>query len=111
MTGQFAVDIAKTSPKIGIPGVALTKFDSDPAAALPSPKAVTACPLKFVGVGEKMADFEPIHPDRPAGASRMGDIVLRGEGPEVVGQEEARNSNARSEERLHPEDWLDQCGR
>ena len=64
MTGQAAVDIAKTfDEKIGLTGVVLTKFDSDTrgGAAL-SLKTVTGKALKFVGTGEKPEDFEPFHP-------------------------------------------------
>ncbi len=69
MTGQEAVNVAESFHRqIGLTGVVLTKFDSDTrgGAAL-SVKAVTGCPIKFVGVGEKIADgIEPFHPERMA---------------------------------------------
>ncbi|MDR1249763.1 MAG: signal recognition particle receptor subunit alpha, partial [Treponema sp.] len=78
MTGQSAVDIAKTfDEKIGLTGVILTKFDSDTrgGAAL-SLKTITGKPLKFVGTGEKPGDFEPFHPERMASRILgMGDVV------------------------------------
>ncbi|MDR0684667.1 MAG: signal recognition particle protein [Spirochaetaceae bacterium] len=78
MTGQSAVDIAKTfDEKIGLSGVILSKFDSDTrgGAAL-SLKTVTGKPLKFVGTGEKPEDFEVFHPERFASRILgMGDVV------------------------------------
>ena len=113
MTGQSAVDIAKTfAEKIGITGVVLTKFDSDTrgGAAL-SLKTVTGVPLKFVGVGEKMEDFEPFHPDRIAGRILgMGDIVSFVEkAQEVVDKQEAEELQRKIEKNdFTLEDWLDQ---
>ena len=66
MTGQDAVNVASTfNEKIGIDGVILTKLDGDTrgGAAL-SIKAVTGCPILFVGMGEKLSDLEQFHPDR-----------------------------------------------
>ncbi len=78
MTGQNAVDIAKTfDEKIGLTGIILTKFDSDArgGAAL-SLKSVTGKPILFIGTGEKTEDFEQFHPDRIASRILgMGDIV------------------------------------
>ncbi|MDR2445618.1 MAG: signal recognition particle protein [Spirochaetaceae bacterium] len=78
MTGQSAVDIAKTfDEKIGLSGVILSKFDSDTrgGAAL-SLKTVTGKPLKFVGTGEKPENFEVFHPERFASRILgMGDVV------------------------------------
>ena len=93
MTGQSAVDIAKTfDEKIGLTGVVLTKFDSDTrgGAAL-SLKTITGKPLKFVGTGEKPEDFEPFHPDRAAGRILgMGDVVtLVEKAQEVIDEKEA----------------------
>ena len=68
MTGQDAVNVASTfNEKIGIDGVILTKLDGDTrgGAAL-SIKAVTGCPILFVGMGEKLSDLEQFHPDRMA---------------------------------------------
>ena len=78
MTGQDAVNVASTfNEKIGIDGVILTKLDGDTrgGAAL-SIKAVTGCPILFVGMGEKLSDLEQFHPDRMASRiSGMGDVL------------------------------------
>ena len=69
MTGQNAVDIAKTfDERLGLTGIILTKFDSDTrgGAAL-SLKSVTGKPVLFIGTGEKIEDFEVFHPERIAG--------------------------------------------
>jgi signal recognition particle subunit SRP54 len=93
MTGQNAVDIAKTfDSELGLTGVILTKFDSDArgGAAL-SLKSITQKPILFIGTGEKTEDFEPFHPDRIASRILgMGDIVsLVEKAQETVNQEEA----------------------
>ena len=51
--------------KIGIDGVIVTKLDGDTrgGAAL-SIKAVTGCPILYVGMGEKLSDLEQFYPDR-----------------------------------------------
>jgi signal recognition particle subunit SRP54 len=113
MTGQSAVDIAKTfDEKIGLTGVVLTKFDSDTrgGAAL-SLKTITGKPLKFVGTGEKNEDFEPFHPDRIAGRILgMGDVVsLVEKAQEVIDQKAALELQKKMEkENFTLEDWLSQ---
>lgn len=78
MTGQVAVNVAGTfHSRLGLDGVILTKLDGDSrgGAAL-SIKAVTGCPIKFAGVGEKLDALEPFHPDRMADRILgMGDIL------------------------------------
>jgi len=78
MTGQNAVEIAQTfDEKVGLTGIILTKFDSDTrgGAAL-SLKTITGKPIKFVGVGEKIENLDPFHPDRFASRILgMGDVV------------------------------------
>jgi len=78
MTGQNAVEIAQAfDEKVGITGIILTKFDSDTrgGAAL-SLKTITGKPIKFVGVGEKIENLDPFHPDRFASRILgMGDVV------------------------------------
>ncbi len=78
MTGQDAVNIAKSfDDLLDIGGVILTKMDGDArgGAAL-SIKAVTGKPVKFVGVGEKLKDLEPFHPDRMSSRILgMGDVL------------------------------------
>lgn len=78
MTGQDAVNTAQHfNEKIGITGLVLTRIDGDArgGAAL-SMRAVTGCPIKFLGVGEKTDALEVYHPDRLAGRILdMGDVV------------------------------------
>ncbi len=93
MTGQDAVNIAKTFDEIlDIGGVVLTKMDGDArgGAAL-SIKAITGKPIKFIGVGEKLSQLEPFHPDRLASSILgMGDVLtLIEKAQETVDQEKA----------------------
>ena len=78
MTGQDAVNVAETfNNRLDLGGVILTKLDGDSrgGAAL-SVKAVTGKPIKFAGVGEKIADLEPFYPDRMASRILgMGDVL------------------------------------
>lgn len=78
MTGQVAVDVAKTfNDKLDITGVILTKLDGDTrgGAAL-SVRYITGKPIKYVGVGEKLEDIEPFYPDRMASRILgMGDVL------------------------------------
>ena len=78
MTGQDAVNIAKSFDEIlDIGGVVLTKMDGDArgGAAL-SIKTITGKPIKFIGVGEKLTELEPFHPDRLASSILgMGDVL------------------------------------
>ena len=78
MTGQDAVNVAKAfNEKLSVDGVILTKLDGDTrgGAAL-SVRAVTGKPIKFSGIGEKLSDIEPFHPDRMASRILgMGDVL------------------------------------
>ena len=78
MTGQDAVNVAGSfNEALGIDGVILTKLDGDTrgGAAL-SVRAVTGKPIKFAGMGEKIEDLEPFHPDRMASRILgMGDVL------------------------------------
>jgi signal recognition particle subunit SRP54 len=78
MTGQDAVNIAQSFDKaLDIGGVVLTKMDGDArgGAAL-SIKAIIDKPIKFIGVGEKLSQLEPFHPDRVASRILgMGDML------------------------------------
>lgn len=78
MTGQDAVNVAASfNERLDIDGIILTKLDGDTrgGAAL-STKAVTGKPVKFAGVGEKLNDLEPFHPDRMASRILgMGDVL------------------------------------
>ena len=93
LTGQDAVTIAGTfHERIGLTGIALTRVDGDGrgGAAL-SMRAVTGCPIKLIGVGEKLDAIEPFHPDRIASRILgMGDVVsLVERAQETIDREEA----------------------
>ena len=112
-TGQEAVSVATHFDEaLGITGSILTKLDGDArgGAAL-SLKSVTGRPIKFVGVGEKLDEFEAFHPERMAGRILgMGDVVsLVEKAAEAIEEDEA----ARMEEKLRKgefslEDFLEQ---
>lgn len=78
MTGQEALNVAaEFHDRITLTGAALTKLDGDArgGAAL-SLKAALGIPIKFIGTGEKLSDFEEFHPDRIASRILgMGDIT------------------------------------
>jgi signal recognition particle subunit SRP54 len=78
MTGQDAVNVAEEfNKRLNLTGLILTKLDGDSrgGAAL-SVKAVTGCPIKFVGMGEKLDDLEIFHPERMASRILgMGDVL------------------------------------
>jgi len=99
-TGQQAVKVAtRFDEAVQITGIILTKLDGDArgGAAL-SMREVTHRPIKFVGVGEKLDQFEVFVPDRLASRILgMGDIVgLVEKAAEAVDEEEA----ARMEKKL-----------
>jgi signal recognition particle subunit SRP54 len=78
MTGQDAVNVARGfSEATQVTGVVLTKLDGDArGGAAISVREVTGVPIKFAGVGEGLADFEPFHPERMAGRILgMGDVL------------------------------------
>jgi signal recognition particle subunit SRP54 len=76
--GQEAVNVAKAFHEaLALTGLVLTKMDGDArgGAAL-SIKAITGVPIKFIGIGEKSADFDTFYPDRLASRILgMGDVV------------------------------------
>jgi signal recognition particle subunit SRP54 len=78
MMGQDSVNVAKTfNERVGITGIILTKIEGDArgGAAL-SIKEVTGCPIKFLGVGEKLDALEVFYPERLAGRILgMGDVL------------------------------------
>jgi len=112
-TGQEAVNVATHFDQaLNITGSILTKLDGDArgGAAL-SLKNVTGKPIKFVGVGEKLEDFEPFHPERMASRILgMGDVVsLVERAAEAVDLDDAK----RMEEKMRKgqftlDDFLDQ---
>jgi len=87
MTGQDAVNIAESFNNVlNIGGIILTKMDGDArgGAAL-SIKSVTDKPIKFIGVGEKLNDLEPFHPDRMSSRILgMGDVLTMIEKAQTV---------------------------
>jgi len=93
LTGQDAVNVATSfNEKLSITGIMLTRVDGDArgGAAL-SMKSVANCPIKFLGVGEKLSELEEFHPSRVAQRILgMGDIVsLVEKAEEEVDKEEA----------------------
>ena len=78
LTGQIAVNVAKEfDAAVSLSSIILTRVDGDGrgGAAL-SMKHVTGKPIKYIGVGEKINDFELFHPDRIANRILgMGDVV------------------------------------
>ena len=78
MTGQDAVNVAESFlAEIDLTGIILSKLDGDArgGAAL-SMTYATQRPIKFAGVGEKLGDLEPFHPDRMASRILgMGDVL------------------------------------
>jgi signal recognition particle subunit SRP54 len=78
LTGQVAANVAKEfKSTVNLTGIILTRSDGDGrgGAAL-SMKYVADVPIKFLGVGEKIENFEVFHPDRIANRILgMGDIV------------------------------------
>jgi len=113
MTGQDAVNVAKAfDEKLGVTGVILTKLDGDTrgGAAL-SIKAVTGKPIKFSGIGEKLSDVEPFHPDRMASRILgMGDVLtLIDKAAEAFDQKDAEKFARKGmSNKLTLEDFLDQ---
>ena len=93
MTGQDAVKIAETfHKKLNLTGIMLTRLDGDArgGAAL-SMTAVTGCPIKLIGIGEKLDEIDDFHPDRIASQIlEMGDVIgLVEKASETVDKEEA----------------------
>lgn len=91
--GQEAVNVAKAFHEaLQLTGLVLTKLDGDArgGAAL-SIKSITGVPIKFVGTGEKTADFDTFYPDRLASRILgMGDVVsLVEKAQENIDQKEA----------------------
>ena len=105
MTGQDAVNVAEAFlAEVEVTGVVLTKLDGDArgGAAL-SMAYVTGRPIKFAGIGEKLSDLEPFHPDRMADRILgLGDVLTLIEKAEAAFDEaEAR----KMEEKLRKADF------
>lgn len=78
MIGQDSCTVAREfNEKVGITGIVLTRIDgSARAGAALSMKMVAGVPIKFLGTGEKIDEFEEFHPDRLAGRILgQGDVV------------------------------------
>ena len=93
MTGQDAVRSAEEfNKRIGTTGIVLTKLDGDArgGAAL-SAASVTGCPIKFAGVGERVAELEPFQAERMVGRILgLGDVLgLIEKAEQVVDREQA----------------------
>jgi len=94
LTGQDAVNVAKQfGNRLNLTGIVLTRVDGDGrgGAAL-SMRAVTGCPIKLLGVGEKLDEIEAFHPDRIASRILgMGDVVgLVEKAAETIDDREAK---------------------
>lgn len=113
MVGQDALASARSfAETVPLTGIVLTKIDGDArgGAAL-SATAVTGKPVKFAGVGEKIEDLEPFHPDRIASRILgMGDVLtLIEKAEETVSQEEAEKQARKIlEAKFTLEDFLGQ---
>jgi signal recognition particle subunit SRP54 len=113
MTGQEAVNVAKAfDEQIGVDGAILTKLDGDArgGAALSMREAIGK-PIMYSGVGEKVADLEPFHPERMASRILgLGDVLTLIEKAQAHVDE--RDAKAMEERllsgRLTMEDWLNQ---
>lgn len=78
MTGQEAASLtAAFNDAVGLSGAILTKMDGDSrGGAAVSVRGVSGKPIKFIGIGEKVADLEPFYPDRMASRILgMGDVI------------------------------------
>jgi len=100
LSGQDAVTTAQEfKDKVGVTGIVLTRVDGDSrgGAAL-SMRAVTGCPIKLMGVGEKLDALENFQADRVAGRILgMGDVVgLVEKAAETIDQEEAEKTAKRA---------------
>jgi signal recognition particle subunit SRP54 len=112
MTGQDAVNVAESfNNQIDITGVILTKLDGDTrgGAAL-SIRAMTGKPIKFVGIGEKMNDFQVFYPDRMASRILgMGDVLsLIEKAQQAIDKDEAKQLGERMlNKEFNLQDFLD----
>ena len=116
MTGQDAVKAAATfHAKVELTGVILTKMDGDArgGAAL-SVRRTAGCPIKLVGVGEKLDAIEPFHPDRMASRILgMGDVVSLVEKAQTsIDEKEARKLEEKlRKQQFDLEDFVEQLRR
>jgi signal recognition particle subunit SRP54 len=96
LTGQVAAEVAKEFKNtVNVSGIILTRADGDGrGGAAVSMKFVSQIPIKFLGVGEKVENFEVFHPDRIANRILgMGDIVsLVEKAAEDLGEENIKKA-------------------
>ena len=96
LTGQVAAEVAKEFKNtVNVSGIILTRADGDGrGGAAVSMKFVSQVPIKFLGVGEKIENFEVFHPDRIANRILgMGDIVsLVEKAAEDLGEENIKKA-------------------
>jgi len=96
LTGQVAAEVAKEFKNtVNVSGIILTRADGDGrGGAAVSMKFVSQVPIKFLGVGEKVENFEVFHPDRIANRILgMGDIVsLVEKAAEDLGEENLKKA-------------------
>ena len=113
MLGQDSVNVASTfNAQLDISGVILTKLDGDTrgGAAL-SIKAICGKPIKYIGIGEKITDIEPFHPDRMASRILgMGDVLtLIEKAQNAITEEDAlKMAKKMKENTFDLEDYLEQ---
>ena len=113
LTGQDAVNAAEGfNEALGIDGIIMTKMDGDSrgGAAL-SAKKVTGKPIKFIGVGEKLADLEPFYPERMASRILgMGDVMsLIEKAQQAITEEDAKKMQQKMKENSFTlNDYLEQ---
>jgi signal recognition particle subunit SRP54 len=113
LTGQDAVNVAEQfNKRLNLTGIVLTRIDGDGrgGAAL-SMRAVTGCPIKLLGVGEKLDELETFHPDRIASRILgMGDVVsLVEKATENIDEEQAEQLAKKIQKgRFDLNDLLDQ---
>jgi len=104
LSGQDAVNVATHfNNAVDVSGIVLTRCDGDArgGAAL-SMRHVTQKPIKFIGVGEKIDDFEPFIADRIGSRILgMGDVVsLVEKAQDVMAEEEAERVTKRLQKGL-----------
>lgn len=115
LSGQDAVNVAQQfNERVGLSGIVLTRVDGDSrgGAAL-SMRAVTGCPIKLIGVGERLDDLDEFQAERIAGRILgMGDVVgLVEKAAENIDQAEAEKVAKRAlKGQFTLEDLSDQLG-
>ena len=115
MLGQDSVNVASSfNAQLDISGVILTKLDGDTRGGCAlSIKAICGKPIKFCGIGEKITDLEPFHPERMASRLLgMGDVLtLIEKAQSAITEEDARKlAKKMKENSFDLQDYLNQIG-